>query len=336
MEYVREGNLSTFLEEYLNNGETPSARDLRVYAAHLVQGLRYLHDHSILHRDLKPDNILVDAGGFLKITDFGLSRVVSSAENKGLSPGLLDEEGLVGTPDYMALELVEGRTPITKAVDWWSLGCILFQMIWGYPPFNDLTRERIYENIRRFNLEWSAEDKALRPLRYDLVMRLLHPDPTRRLGARGAREIMEHAFFRDIDWDQLHKEVSPHMTRVRMRQKKRARKTGLEFAGRRGSETPTPNVSPLEGGARVPLSEYLDAEFAKIRQGGGGHLPFDLVKVQPFVKKDNLKKLNLKSFQQRFKKAQIPASEIKRLAAIVQSHVFIVNYFENYDFIFRF
>lgn len=336
MEYVRAGNLSTVLEEYINNGQTPSPKDLRIYAAHLVLGLRYLHSHSILHRDLKPDNILVDAKGYLKITDFGLSRVVTSAENKGLSPGLLDEDALVGTPDYMALELVEGRTLTTASVDWWSLGCIMFQMIWGYPPFNDMTKERIFENIRRYNFEWNAEDKVKNPQRYDLVMRLLHPDPMYRLGSGGAEQIMEHPFFQDIDWDHLHKEVSPHMNRVRSRYKKWAKHWGWNDDKGRGSDTPGINPNLIRSESRVLLGEYLDREFEKMKEAGREDLPFDLIKVQPFVKKDNLKKLNLKSFHQNYEKAQISKSEFKRLETLVNNYVFIVNYFDNYEFIFHF
>jgi serine/threonine protein kinase len=343
MEFIREGNLKDFMNENLKKGVTTMPRDLEVYAAHLVMGLKYLHEQNILHRDLKPDNILVDASGFLKITDFGLSRVVNSAEKKGLSPGLLAEEGLVGTPDYMAVELIEEKTEITSAVDWWSLGCILFEMLWGYPPFNDLSVDRVFENIRRYKIEWNYKDKIANPERYNLIMSLLHPDPTQRLGANGAAEIMNHSFFKNIDWDHLNKEVSPHMKKVRDRQTLSSKNNSVVNSNKKCFAFFTMETKNLKSTnssikpEKMLLSEYVEKELnlleindTKVKKHNKGFT------VQPFVKKENLKRLNLQSFEKKFQNVEISNSHLKRLLMILKTNCFIVNYFVNYDFIFDF
>ena len=343
MEYLNEGSLTDVLDEYLKEGEIPSPRDLLVFSAHLVQGLKYLHEQNILHRDLKPDNILVDNEGFLKITDFGLSRVVGNAEKKGLSPGLLDEEGLVGTPDYIAIESIEAKGPISPAVDWWSLGCILFQMIWGYPPFNDINKDRIYENIRRFRIEWNHEDKIRNPIRYRFIMGLLHPDPNKRLGANGAKEIMEHSFFNEIDWESLDKEMSPHMKKVRKRQEKYMDTTSIRnknnkcFAFKSIESDKSKKAKTQIKTKLTLLSDFVDKELEMM--GTGDELnenQIGVVNVQPFVKNENLKRLNLKTFEKKFRRVQIGGPEIKKIVRLVENYCFIVNNFTNYDFIFDF
>jgi serine/threonine protein kinase len=342
MEYLREGNLSDMFQDYIKESRMPTSRDFKVYAAHLVQGLKYLHEQNILHRDLKPDNILVDAKGYLKITDFGLSRVVDSAEKKGLSPGLFSEEGMVGTPDYMAIEFVEEKTPITTAVDWWSLGCILYQMLHGYPPFNDISIERIHENIRRFNIEWNHEDKLKNLQRYYFVMGLLHPDPKRRLGTRGAEEIMNHPFFKDINWENLDKELSPHIKFVRKKQKKSPNVNSVRQKNKQFFALISENSDMLKSSTSSIkkkyqlLSEFVDKELQNMNSDVNVNNPFGLIKVQPFVKNENLKRLNLKSYEQKFRRIQLNGPEMKRVYSIVKDQFFIINYFDNYDFLFNF
>lgn len=119
----------------------------------------------------------------------------------------------VGTPDYLAPETVAGQGQDTTS-DWWSIGCILFEFLFGFPPFNDDTPDKVFHNILYNDIQWPnlppekfksyCSDSAK-----DLIEKLLIKDPNRRLGNGGSEEIMDHEYFNDIDWDELfHEDAS--------------------------------------------------------------------------------------------------------------------------------
>lgn len=127
---------------------------------------------------------------------------------------------LVGTPDYMAPEILEGSGAHNAAVDWWSVGVILFELIVGIPPFNDESQEAVFQNIKEHRIPWDqikigegvdcmSEDA------YDLIKRFLEPDPTKRLGSHGTEEIKGHEFFQDIDWENLRRKEAPVIPKKR-------------------------------------------------------------------------------------------------------------------------
>ncbi|GAB4850525.1 Probable serine/threonine protein kinase ireh1 [Ancistrocladus abbreviatus] len=220
--------------EYLNGGDLYSLlRNLgcldedvaRVYIAEVVLALEYLHSLHVVHRDLKPDNLLIAHDGHIKLTDFGLSKVglINSTDDlsgpavSGVS--LYGEDGsqfsgseqqqerrkkrsAVGTPDYLAPEILLG-TGHGATADWWSVGVILFELIVGIPPFNAEHPQIIFDNILNRNIPWPRVPEEMSPEAQDLIDKLLTEDPTQRLGARGASEVKQHPFFRDINWDTL-------------------------------------------------------------------------------------------------------------------------------------
>ncbi|KAK3036993.1 hypothetical protein RJ639_029982 [Escallonia herrerae] len=220
--------------EYLNGGDLYSLlRNLgcldeevaRVYIAEVVLALEYLHSLRVVHRDLKPDNLLIAHDGHLKLTDFGLSKVglinstddLSGPAASGTSLLGVDESQVslsehqqerrkkrsaVGTPDYLAPEILLGTGHGTTA-DWWSVGVILFELIVGIPPFNAEHPQTIFDNILNRNVPWPRVPEEMSPEAQDLIDRLLTEDPNQRLGAKGASEVKEHPFFRDINWDTL-------------------------------------------------------------------------------------------------------------------------------------
>ncbi|KAF9276985.1 hypothetical protein BGZ68_009606, partial [Mortierella alpina] len=339
--------------EYLNGGDCMALIKAisrlpedwaRNYLAEVVLGLEYLHNAGVVHRDLKPDNLLIDQNGHLKLTDFGLSRVgflgrqaqtdrrskialpspypesrpmspylfshgaesnhesipmiptpklgpsnpsyfnwgersrrssnASSASVDGRSPAMgmatadlprmpaaavltssssnapfpisessvkssssflsgalhplhtmspktsqgnsplmppsfllndLKEEApekCVGTPDYLAPECVLGLSQ-DAMVDWWALGVICYEFLFGYPPFHGERPEQVFENILSRDIDWHETELEISPEARDFMERLLCVDTEKRLGANGAEEVKNHPFFKDINWETL-------------------------------------------------------------------------------------------------------------------------------------
>ncbi|KAF9955677.1 hypothetical protein BGZ72_003500 [Mortierella alpina] len=339
--------------EYLNGGDCMALIKAisrlpedwaRNYLAEVVLGLEYLHNAGVVHRDLKPDNLLIDQNGHLKLTDFGLSRVgflgrqaqtdrrskialpspypesrpmspylfshgaesnhesipmiptpklgpsnpsyfnwgersrrssnASSASVDGRSPAMgmptadlprmpaaavltssssnapfpisessvkssssflsgalhplhtmspktsqgnsplmppsfllndLKEEApekCVGTPDYLAPECVLGLSQ-DAMVDWWALGVICYEFLFGYPPFHGERPEQVFENILSRDIDWHESELEITPEARDFMEQLLCVDTEKRLGANGAEEVKNHPFFKDINWETL-------------------------------------------------------------------------------------------------------------------------------------
>ncbi|XXG55471.1 hypothetical protein AAC387_Pa03g3134 [Persea americana] len=222
--------------EYLNGGDLYSLlRNLgcldedvaRVYIAEVVLALEYLHSLRVVHRDLKPDNLLIAHDGHIKLTDFGLSKVGLINSTDDLSgpavsgtPLLGEDEpqvsgsehldhrerrqkrSAVGTPDYLAPEILLGIAHGTTA-DWWSVGVILFELIVGIPPFNAEHPQLVFDNILNRKICWPRVPEEMSYEAQDLIDKLLTEDPNQRLGAKGASEVKQHLFFKDINWDTL-------------------------------------------------------------------------------------------------------------------------------------
>ncbi|XP_052131427.1 serine/threonine-protein kinase N isoform X1 [Frankliniella occidentalis] len=163
------------------------------YAACVVLGLQYLHESKIIYRDLKLDNLLLDTEGYVKIADFGLCK-------EGMGFG--DRTGtFCGTPEFLAPEVLT-ETSYTRAVDWWGLGVLIFEMLVGESPFPGDDEEEVFDSIVNDEVRYprflSLESIAI-------MRRLLRKNPERRLGSseRDAEDVKKQAFFRHIAWDDL-------------------------------------------------------------------------------------------------------------------------------------
>lgn len=171
----------------------------RFYAAEILLALEYLHSKSIIYRDLKPENILLDTDGHIKITDFGLSKMMYSSNQKTYS--------LCGTPEYIAPEVIIGGG-YTQAADWFSYvsyiaikGSLVFDMLTGRPPFLNNNKNTMLKNLvtSPVPLPYYLSENAK-----SLLNGLFKIRPEERLGYKGgASEIKKHKFFSGINWNAL-------------------------------------------------------------------------------------------------------------------------------------
>ncbi|KAL9918228.1 serine/threonine-protein kinase N isoform 8-T13 [Glossina fuscipes fuscipes] len=163
------------------------------YAACVVLGLQYLHENKIIYRDLKLDNLLLDTEGYVKIADFGLCK-------EGMGFG--DRTGtFCGTPEFLAPEVLTD-TSYTRAVDWWGLGVLIFEMLVGESPFPGDDEEEVFDSIVNDEVRYP---RFLSLEAIAIMRRLLRKNPERRLGSseRDAEDVKKQAFFRSIVWDDL-------------------------------------------------------------------------------------------------------------------------------------
>uniref|UniRef100_A0A8C5TVY8 protein kinase C n=1 Tax=Malurus cyaneus samueli TaxID=2593467 RepID=A0A8C5TVY8_9PASS len=170
------------------------------YAACVVLGLQYLHEHKIVYRDLKLDNLLLDTEGFVKIADFGLCK-----EGMGFGDRT---STFCGTPEFLAPEVLT-ETSYTRAVDWWGLGVLIYEMLVGESPFPGDDEEEVFDSIVNDEVRYP---RFLSTEAISIMRRLLRRNPERRLGAgeKDAEDVKKHHFFRQIDWNALlAKKVKP-------------------------------------------------------------------------------------------------------------------------------
>ncbi|CDS02854.1 hypothetical protein LRAMOSA00257 [Lichtheimia ramosa] len=159
----------------------------RFYASEIVLAIEYLHSKNIVYRDLKPENLLIGHDGHICLTDFGFAKIIQDRTWT-----------LCGTPEYLAPEVIQSKGH-GKAVDWWALGILIFEMLAGYPPFFDDNSFGIYEKILAGRVQFPSHFDLLAK---DLLKRLLVGDRTKRLGnlKGGPEDIKRHKWFRGVDW----------------------------------------------------------------------------------------------------------------------------------------
>ncbi|XP_020095909.1 serine/threonine-protein kinase tricorner-like isoform X2 [Ananas comosus] len=238
MEYLPGGDMMTLLMRK----DTLTEDEARFYVAETVLAIESIHKHNYIHRDIKPDNLLLDCKGHMKLSDFGLCKPLDSSSfpdlnepeysaGKNIKPSQEGDKRLstssaprrtqqeqllhwqknrrmlaystVGTPDYIAPEVLL-KKGYGMECDWWSLGAIMYEMLVGYPPFYSEDPMSTCRKIVnwRNHLKFPEEAK-LSPEAKDLISRLLC-NVEQRLGTKGAHEIKAHPWFNGTQWDKLY------------------------------------------------------------------------------------------------------------------------------------
>ena len=241
MEYVPGGDIMTYLIKL----DIFSEELARFLIAESILAVESLHESKFIHRDLKPDNLLLDSEGHIVLSDFGLSTrletrrdnywsdykhrrgssisstssMQSSASSSSVSSKTSSASrhghrrraliySVVGTPNYIAVETFQG-SGYSQACDWWSIGAILFEMLAGFPPFAAPTARETYQRVldHETSLQF-PHDVPISAEAKDLIRRLLVRE-NRRLGRRGAKEIKEHPWFAGVDWENIRTSTPP-------------------------------------------------------------------------------------------------------------------------------
>uniref|UniRef100_A0A8C3AH26 Protein kinase C n=1 Tax=Cyclopterus lumpus TaxID=8103 RepID=A0A8C3AH26_CYCLU len=188
MEYVNGGDLMFQIQRSRKFDEPRS----RFYAAEVTSALMFLHRNGVIYRDLKLDNILLDAEGHCKLADFGMCK-------EGIKNGVTTTT-FCGTPDYIAPEILQ-ELEYGASVDWWALGVLMYEMMAGQPPFEADNEDDLFESILHDDVlypVWLSKEAV------SILRAFMTKNPAKRLGcvvSQGCEEaIKAHAFFREIDW----------------------------------------------------------------------------------------------------------------------------------------
>jgi len=226
MEFIAGGELFTYLRSVGKFSASQSA----FYAGNVALMFEYLHSLNVIYRDLKPENLLINPDGYLKLTDFGFAKVV---EGRTFT--------LCGTPEYLAPEILLNKG-YGKGVDWWTLGILLYEMIAGIDPFNDSDPMGIYQKILRGRILFS---KTFNKNARSLIKHLLIADLSKRYGnlKRAAQDIKNHRFFDIINWKLMlqKKIVAPYIPKVKsMNDTSNFRTLGI------AADKDTPEINPAK------------------------------------------------------------------------------------------
>ena len=213
MEFLPGGDFMNLLIEK----DKLTEEEAKFYTAELILAVESIHKLDCIHRDIKPDNILIDKSGHIKLSDFGLAKVSDKLYDKtptkdpNYNPNKKTHQKLyscVGTAFYVAPEVLN-KKGYTQEIDWWSVGVIFYEMLVGYAPFCAQETQEVCSKILRFKEYLQVpNDVKLSKEALDLIYKMIS-DSKDRLGKNGSEEIKSHPFFKGIDWDNIRNTMKP-------------------------------------------------------------------------------------------------------------------------------
>ncbi|XP_055327459.1 3-phosphoinositide-dependent protein kinase 1-like [Paramacrobiotus metropolitanus] len=295
MTYARNGEILP----YLHKVGCFDAECTKFYTGEVVLALEHLHKLGVIHRDLKPENILMNEQMHVLITDFGSAKMIDQPDTRVDVPVVLDDDetpgmrprrnSFVGTADYVSPELLTNKDT-TISVDLWALGCLVYQLLAGLPPFRAANEYLIFQKILK--LDYSFPD-GFNDVAKDLVQKLLDEDSKRRLGCPemgGYPTLKAHPFYEGLPWEKLHLMKPPPITpylpasgdneelrsdfvispnvRPGFDEKQLSRLLDLQLRDSisKGSPMPTPSPAPTRGGILdIPPKEYAERLAAQAK-----------------------------------------------------------------------
>ena len=213
MEFLPGGDFMNLLikKDKLNEDEA------KFYLAEIILAVESIHKVDCIHRDIKPDNILIDKNGHIKLSDFGLIKVSEKLYEKNTAKDVnfnqkklthKKMDSVVGTAYYVAPEVLI-KKGYGKEIDWWSVGVIFFEMLVGYAPFCAETTQEVCSHVIHFKDYLQVpKEIVLSKEALDLINKMIN-EPVKRLGKNGADEIKVHPFFKGIDWENIRNTMKP-------------------------------------------------------------------------------------------------------------------------------
>uniref|UniRef100_A0A9J8DBG1 non-specific serine/threonine protein kinase n=1 Tax=Cyprinus carpio carpio TaxID=630221 RepID=A0A9J8DBG1_CYPCA len=214
---------------HLSRDRVFSEERAQFYGAEIVSALDYLHsEKNVVYRDLKLENLMLDKDGHIKITDFGLCK-------EGITEGATMKT-FCGTPEYLAPEVLEDND-YGRAVDWWGLGVVMYEMMCGRLPFYNQDHEKLFELILMGEIRFP---RTLGPEAKSLLSGLLQKDPKQRLGGGpdDAKEVMQHKFFAGIEWQDVYEKKLVPPFKPQVTSETDTRYFDVEFTGQTITITP--------------------------------------------------------------------------------------------------
>jgi len=213
MEFLPGGDFMNLLIEK----DKLTEEEAKFYIAELILAVESIHKLDCIHRDIKPDNILIDKNGHIKLSDFGLAKVSdklyeqNTVKDENFNPKKMTHKKLyscVGTAYYVAPEVLN-KKGYGQEIDWWSVGVIFFEMLVGYAPFcAQETQEVCFKILNHEKYLQIPPEITLSKEANDLINRMIS-DPNKRLGKNGADEIKAHPFFKGVDWEHIRDTMKP-------------------------------------------------------------------------------------------------------------------------------
>ena len=226
MEYLPGGDLMNLLIQK----DILTEKEAKFYISELILAIESIHNLDCIHRDIKPDNILIDKNGHIKLSDFGLAKISDKLyekedeKYKNFLPNKNNEKNhkmthnknfsCVGTAYYVAPEVLK-KSGYDKDIDWWSVGIIFFEMLVGYAPFcSKETTEVCYKVLNWKDFLNIPKKVKLSEEAKDLIYKLINNSDDR-LGKNGSEEIKRHPFFKDVNWNNIRKSKAPFIPQLK-------------------------------------------------------------------------------------------------------------------------